>query len=241
MRLNNNVSKYILGIALLFIFNGISRSVQTSAPESVLQGMIARQLQSVYPSGQFRYSVTIKWVPEQFHDLEASQIHNVIYRGAGNPISYCMYQVSYDIGGLVKTANIQAFIKVEELLPVAVHRLESGRELQKEDVAWTLTDITKMTGKPVDQQSEMEGLVLSRIVNKGSILKWTDLRRKPVMMPGDEVTLIYNFKGIKIDMHCVARQSGAIGDRVRLYSRETGKTYVGKVIGAATAIWKGTL
>ncbi len=39
-------------------------------PESVLQKMIARQLQSVYPSGQFRYSVTIKWVPEQFHGIE---------------------------------------------------------------------------------------------------------------------------------------------------------------------------
>lgn len=241
MRSNNNISGYLLGIVLAFTFCGMSLSVQANPIESTLQKRIGRQLQSVYPSGQFKYSVTIKWVPEQFHEIEAGQVREVTYRGTGKPISYCLYRVSYDVNGLVKTANVQAYIKVEELLPVAVQRLLSGRALQKNDVDWRWIDITKMTGKPVEKQTEMQGLVLNRIVNKGSVLKWTDLRRKPVMRSGDEVTLIYNFKGIKIDMHCVSRQSGAIGDRVRLYSRETGKTYVGEVTGTATAIWKGTL
>lgn len=226
---------------MLSCFLWITLAAQAQPVKLSLQKMITARLESVYPAGQYHFIVSLKWLPESLQKLNTGQLLSVAFDGSDQPLGYCLFDVDYHASGKEKKAKAQVYVQVKELLPVAKKRMMPGQTLSNDDVKWTWIDITKMNGSPVNKKSDLQGLVLSRIITTGSVIKWSDLHRKPVMMPGDEVTLIYNFKGIEIDMHCEARQSGAVGDRVRLYNRETGKTYIGEVTGSSTAIWKGTL
>jgi flagella basal body P-ring formation protein FlgA len=58
---------------------------------------------------------------------------------------------------------------------------------------------------------------------------------------GDAVTLIFKEKGIQVQLTGEARQNGAKNDEIRIYSEETRKKYLGKVVRPGVAIWKQTL
>ena len=238
MRSNGKISIRLL---ILISFLLLCTRVNAQSMKSYIKDVIASQLQKAYPSDLYHFDVSVKWLPENIRKVKQDNINAVTFRGVGLPRDYVTYKLEYLDNGTLKKNNIQVYVDVEQKLPVALRRLSSGHTITSDDIVEHWVNITKEDGMFVSQPGKITGLVVKHIINKENPIRWNDLRRLPVIHPGDEVTLLYYMKGIRITLNCVARQPGAIGENVRLYSRETGKMYIGKVNGKSQAIWKKTL
>lgn len=238
MRLNSKIS---ISLIILLGFLSVGTSVRAQSIKSYIGQQIMNQLESKYPTDSYRFAVDIKWLPQNLLKESRNEINKVAFQGVGMPRDFAIYNVKYIDNGEVRTAHIQAHIKVEEKLPVTLRRLLAGSVIKKSDLTEHWVDITKENESFISQPQKLSGLVVKHIINKGNPILWHELRRVPVINVGDEVSLLYAQNGIRIILSCVARQPGAVGDKIRLFSQQTDKVYIGKVESSAKVIWEKTL
>lgn len=233
-------------VLLKWCMIGLSGFIFIKSPEvdSVnvyLNKTIAQNLQSIYSENEIKFDITIKWIPRALRRVNPSEIDTIKFTGNGIPRGYEMVTVQYQKAARVEETKVQVLIEVQERLPVTRYRLEGEQPVSSRDLVMQWVNTTKMQGPFIRDVNHLEGKVTSHIVRNGVPLSMHDIKHKPVIESGHTVEMIFINGGVKIVINGIARQSGAKGELIRLYSKETRKTYLAKVLGPDRAQWEKTL
>ncbi|MFW5972460.1 MAG: flagellar basal body P-ring formation chaperone FlgA [Bacteroidota bacterium] len=117
-----------------------------------------------------------------------------------------------------------------------------GDVISPADVQLIRTDVTAFRGEPLTAdllEALFEGgdVTTSRMLRAGRPLQRSDLSLAAIIDVGSTVLMTYERGGIELRLSCAARDAGAEGDVIRLYSSDTRTTYRARITGAGTAQW----
>ncbi len=229
-------------LAAILLFNFISLPANADkAIEEVVVGHITSFMQQYYPVDEYRVQVELRRIPNFFETVQNHQIEGVQFRGNGIPSGYSVFDVNLNNRVRNPQSNVQAFIRIKRHLPVPTSRIVSGDMLSASQFTTAWVDITRQSGNFITDAQDFEGKVAGRILREGVPVRASELRRIPIIQAGELVTMIYQQGNLAIQVQGVARQDGAAGDKIRVHSEETRKTYTATVQADGTLVWNNTL
>jgi flagella basal body P-ring formation protein FlgA len=133
--------------------------------------------------------------------------------------------------------RIPVSLKVRAFGKVAVMNKEvrQGELLSPEDFSLIEREITRKSSNPVRTAEEAAYKKLKRNVKAGQILTLDHLEIPPLIERGDEITLIVQYKGIRVSCPGKAWEKGRLGDRI-MVRNQYGKNLVGEVKDTHTVL-----
>jgi flagellar basal body P-ring formation protein FlgA len=123
---------------------------------------------------------------------------------------------------------------------VTVAPAHVGSTFSDAGITFQWMDVTAFRGRPL-RLSDLDALpadaIWGRSVAEGRPVRLEDLRLPFAAETGDTVLMEYARSGIVMRLSCRARESGSLGEVIRLYSPETRTTYRARLTGPGTATW----
>lgn len=228
---------FILALSLIL-------NLHAPASESLanfLTHKVMQQLVQQYGKDTYRFDVSIRYIPTELEDVSAEHITGVSLTDPNMPTGYALAKVRYSTGNQQKQAQIQLFIDVWEQLLVPKQRIMPGQKLSKDmfEMNWVRT--TRLQGEYLKDFDVLKGKVSQRFLPADKPVPPMSIHNTPIIDFGNTVSLVYQENGLRLNLSCVARQPGARGDRIKVYCKDTRKTYEAYVINASTVKWEKTL
>lgn len=236
-------------ISLIFAFSGILLfpNAHHNSASNELSGHILEitkdKLAHFYSEESFKFQVEIKRIPSSLKKLNASEIEDIVFINPISPKGYERAQIIVKNQGIKANYSnqLQLHIKVWQKLPLLKVSKQASEPLEVQDFFSDWYEITRLSGPFIQDLNEIEpNLVLARMLQKGQPIRSIDLTKKAIIEAGDNITLVMNKAGFSIQILCVARQDGALGEEIRCYSEENRKTYAATIIQKGLVQWKQT-
>ena len=228
---------FILAISLFLNLNTPTRDDLAS----FLTQKVEHQLAQQYGKDAYRFNVSIKYMPNGLKGVSPEQVTDIELTDPNMPSGYAMAKVQYASGNRSEQDRIQIFVDVWKQLLVPKERIMPGKKLAKDLFELSWVRATRLQGRYLDNFDALKGKVSQRLLPAGKPIPPSGVRSQPIINFGDTVTLQYNENGILFSLSCTARQPGAEGDRIKVYCKDTRKTYEASVINASTVKWEKTL
>lgn len=210
----------------------------TDAKDTILE-KAKEGLTNYYSSGKYRFDIAPRWIPQSLLHLESENILSVELRGEVR--RYTDFEVFYKNRGNREKASIQLTVKVEQQIPVVSSRISRGEIIEAEDLQERWVSLMRNKGDMMEDINAIEGKILRRTLLAGQPVRKSYVSREYIIEAGDRVKLIIEKQGIQVQLVGEAREPGAKGDEIRIYSEETRKKYKGEVISPGVTKWKNTL
>lgn len=227
--------------ALLIIALFLNLQVSGESLSRYLVQRIEHQLVQEYGKDTYRFDVSLRYLPDSFRDVTPAQITNIKLSRPGLPSGYAMAEVTFTSHGQAGQGQVQFFVDVWEQLPVPRERIMPNKPLDTLQFKTSWIKMTRLQGNYLKEINSIEGKVSERLLSAGKPVPVSSIHNPPVINFGDNITLEYHDKGIFLRLLCVARQPGSPGERIRVYCKETRKTYIATVINASKVKWEKTL
>lgn len=231
---------HLLLLSIFFVLSGPCEGNIHPGPgspvEQKLEQLATQKVKAVCPS--CKVTVQCKWIPEDVKKIPAQAIEGVQFSKPGIPNGYITADVL--LNDRSSNAKVQLYVDVQQKVPVAKKIITRGSTVEKGDFVWQWKDLAHLSQQPVKSAHYFEGKTTVRLIRKGHIFFASDLAGKASISPGDHVTMLYKQNGITIRLDCIARGMQK-KNRIRLYSKETGRTYMAKIINKHKTIWERTL
>jgi flagella basal body P-ring formation protein FlgA len=192
-----------------------------------------------FSKGEYRFQVRPRWIPNTLLQQRTTEIQAVHLKG--NVKRYTTFDVLYTLRGKRKKAQVQLKVKIERKVPVAVRRLPRDSKIEEEDLELQWVPVLEYQGKLVSDTAILKGKTLRRTLLAGQPVREKYVSRNYVIEAGDQVKVIIERAGIWVQVTGEARENGAKGDKIGIYSKETRRKYVGEVIRPGVTLWKNTL
>lgn len=205
----------------------------------VITEMALEALEQTHPPDEYRFSLSPRWIPGSLLGASPDQILSV------KPVSvverYTTFEVSRESENGLQKVEVQYAVEMEQQLPVAGRRLPGGKVLESSDLDVRWVSLTGSRNQMVRDVRRLEGKTVRRTLAPGQPVRKVDITRGYAVEAGDSVTMIFDIHGVRIDLTCEARQSGAVDEEIRVYSNETRKRYRGLITGPGVLEWRQTL
>jgi flagella basal body P-ring formation protein FlgA len=195
-------------------------------------------LEQHFDPDKSRFELTARWIPRRLLGIDSERIQEV--RLAGGIDRYTNFDVLFQSGQKQRKVQIQLAVDLEQKLPVAIKRLSSGSKISKNDIRmqWKRTPIAE---NYVTDKQQLIGKTLRKTLVSGQPIRSDYIGADYIIKAGDKVRLIVEKKGLRIEIVAEARENGAKGESIRVYSDETRRKYVGQIISEGIVKWKKTL
>lgn len=207
--------------------------------KNIILKMAKAKLKKHFSSSRYRFSVSPKWIPGSLLQRNSQEIIAVELKGGVK--RYTNFDVLYKHHGQTKRAQIQLTVKIQKKVPVVVHRLSSGSVINEGNLKYQWVPLFQYEEDLIDDANILYGQTVRRTLLPGQPVLRSYVSGSYVIKPGDQVKVIIQRKGIRVQVSGEAREGGAVGDEIKIYSEETRRKYVGKVIRSGIALWKNTL
>lgn len=207
--------------------------------ESFIIGQVQKRLKRHFPPGEYRFDVQPRWIPNQL--LRQSPDHIIGIQLDGEVRRYTNFEVIYDRRGERQRAKIQLKVDIEQKLPVVTERVTRGEKLTEEVLIKQWVSLSRNSGSYITKINFLIGKTLRHTLLPGYPVRKSSISRDLIIKSGDAVKVVIENRGIKVQVTATAREDGAIGDRINVYSNETRKKYKGEVIRPGVVKWKSTL
>lgn len=218
----------------------LAATARSQAPAVKKMEMLATQ-QVARQCAACKIDITGKWIPAGLTQADSSGIQFLQFTDTALPRGYQTADVTYQSGGELKTETVQMHVKVIKKLPVARQRISGGQLITEDDLDDRWVDLTRMKRLPVMERDRIVGYSLNRMVTGGTPFYQRDLELQTAINAGEPVEMVYKTAGVNVLISGVARQSKGEGEIIRIYSKETRKTYLAEVVNSNKVIWKKTL
>ena len=188
-----------------------------------------------------RVSVKCKWIAPAVAKVSPELITALQFDAPGLPAGYVTGKVL--LGNTTATAQtaVQLHISVHQKLPVARKQFSRGEAITSANIAWQWKDISSFKRSPITDIEQFAGQHAGRVIRKNSVFFASDLAGPQTIQPGDPVAMDYGENGVRIQINCVAREAKGVGQEIRLYSKETRRNYIAKIITKKKIVWVRTL
>lgn len=233
-------------IIYLLVFIGLGvvparANMDTSDDEmkSFLIKQAHEQLERHYSAVEYRFEIQPRWIPNQLLKQSPTQIKSV--QLSGQIRRYTNFEVVYINRGNRNRAEIQLKVKAEQKLPVVTDRVRKGAKLEEDVLSYQWVSITQRGESYFASTKELIGKTLRRTLLPGQPIRKSFVSRDLIIKAGDEVRVFIKRRGIQVQVSGEAREDGAKGDRINIFSNETNRKYVGEVLRPGVIQWKSTL
>lgn len=213
--------------------------IKTGQTREVILEKARNSLQAMFNDGKYRFSVKARWIPGSLLNVAPDKILEV--QPAGTVQRNMVFDAVYQEESHHKTAQIQLAVDTERKIPVAVERINSGIVLSAHKLEMRWISVSHNREQLADSIEQLEGKTLRRTLKAGQPIRNSDISTEFFIKAGDPVTIIFEKNGIHIGLKGEARQNGAEGEEIKIYSDETRKRYLGKVLSPGMAKWQQTL
>jgi flagella basal body P-ring formation protein FlgA len=210
-----------------------------SETEQKLKTLAAKKVKAECQS--CKVTVECKWMSPSVSKANPEIISGLYFDKPGMPAGYATAKVAFDSAPPSANATVQFYVSVRQKLPVAAANIESGVAVSAADFIWQWKDVSRLNRKPVASEDYFKDKTASRMIREGHIFYTSDLLGATSIRPGDRVTMQYGEQGVQLQIACIAREAKGVGQRVRLYSKETGRRYLAKIVSNNEIIWIRTL
>lgn len=194
-----------------------------------------------YPGENVRYEIQLRWIPNTLHQIESKQIESVNYIGKDAPKALSVFEVHYTTHGQIITQNVQALISVWKKVPTLTQRLSPNKAFETVESVLVWQDVTRNRTPIVEDIISLKGKIATGYVSPNRPIRASEIKEKPLILPGDAVKLIMSSGAFRIELPAQARESAASGEIIQVYSARTKKMYQAKVVDADLVIWEQTL
>ena len=197
------------------------------------------QLEVHFSTGTYRFDVQVRWIPDRLLKQSPEQISRIQLHGQIR--RYTNFKVVYNYRGNRKDVEIQLKVKAEQKLPVVTDRLRKGDKLEEKNLAYQWVSISQSGESYYTSTEELIGKTLRRTLLSGQPIRKSYVSRDLIIKAGDQVRVFIKRSGIQVQVSGEAREDGAKGDRIKIFSNETNRKYVGEVLRPGVIQWKSTL
>lgn len=208
----------------------------------VREVIIEKALESIYNqynSDEYRFVISTRWIPNRILTTEPSNILSVELEG--NLERYSNLEVTYLRRKKSEKVSVQIIVETEQRIPVPIERLVSGEVISRDKLQIQWTPIVLEREKVISSINDLEGKILKRTVHVGQSILESYISTEVLIEAGDVIQMVFNKHGIELVLTCEARQNGAYGEEIQVYSKETRKKYTVVVIDQGKSNWKRTL
>lgn len=220
-------------------------SLADTAPEKTVTSVLVDHIRSTmaqyYPQETHQFHIEIRRLSPALEQISPNHVQGIRYNGIGIPSGFTLFDVILDNHQRNPQANIQAYVGITQWLPVPTHRIMSGESLSSQQFSMAWVDVTRQSGQFITDSHLFNGQVAGRNLREGVPVRQSELRRIPIVEAGDLVVVHYMRDGLSIALQGIARQDGAVGDRIRVHNEETRKTYTATIQPDGTLVWNQTL
>jgi flagella basal body P-ring formation protein FlgA len=217
---------------------GAARANVSSGIKQRLKEITVKKVKSACPS--CKVTVHCKWISPAVLKKSSGDVKDLIFAKPGIPAGYVTAKVIFK-NNTPRNNKIQLYVSVRERLPVARTLIKRNETIHKSDLDWQWKDISRLSKKPIGSTKKIGGKTTIRVIRKGQVFYPSDLAGQSVVRAGDHVSMIYNQGGLRININCIARETKKTGQEIRLFSKKTGRLYMGKIISKNKIIWEQTL
>ncbi|MCE5270086.1 flagellar basal body P-ring formation chaperone FlgA [bacterium] len=138
-------------------------------------------------------------------------------------------------GRVVRRVPVSIRAQAFGTVAVAIRDLHQGEFLQPGDIQLATREISDQRSEAVSSLEQAAGMRLRRNVRQDQPLTVDALENPPVVDRGDEVTLIVQYKNIRIGCPGKAWESGGRGDKI-LVRNHYGRNMTGRVVDSRTVL-----
>ncbi|MCP4679332.1 MAG: flagellar basal body P-ring formation protein FlgA [Deltaproteobacteria bacterium] len=170
-------------------------------------------------------------VPRSGYRIEASWPGERSFR---RRVSIPVKMIADDVPFL--TVQIAATLVLEVRLPVAAGDLQKGLLLDNPAIEWADVRLTTPHRDLARSTSEIIGRRLVRIVAAGEPFRVRDLEKIPVVARGQKLAVESNHGLVRIRTSGIARQDGAMGDRIRIVVPSSSRLLFAEITGPGRAM-----
>jgi flagella basal body P-ring formation protein FlgA len=214
---------------------------EATSTERVLEA--ARQmLESEYPGDADRLEVRVVRLGGDVSETEPVTLR--LRRPDPIPRGHVRVDIHGDGGG--RTGWAILFVAHFDSLAVCTRSIAAGDPMTPDHVALKRIETTRLTGHTLDAPTlralfATGPVFATKHLREGHVLRANDVRLPFDAEPGDRVLMTYRRAGMSLVLSCKAREAGATGSVIRLYSPETRSTYRARLEGPGQAEWIETL
>jgi flagella basal body P-ring formation protein FlgA len=154
----------------------------------------------------------------------------------GSPEQGTLYvPVSLTVDGkAVQVVEIPLRVHRKAMALIANRTIEPHEILSAADVSLAPVDLPPGFTQPVVELQEAIGKRATRRLSANLPISATALETPPAISANDRITIEYAFGSIRITAPGLARQSGAIGDTIRVYAPDTQKEVDAVILNSRT-------
>lgn len=215
------------------------KQVAGNETKKVILQKALETLKERFDPDKYRFRLSARWIPGSLLRVEPERIRSVeVVRGVDR---YTNFDVVVRNGSHRQHTQIQLAVHIEQKLPVLTRRIGKGEVLQAGDLAIQWVVVRHNRQELITETQSLIGKTLTKSMLPGQPVRHSEVSGRYLIEAGDLVQLIFKSGGFRIELTGEARQSGAKNDEIRIYSKETRKKYVGKVIAPGVAKWQKTL
>ncbi|WP_138430772.1 flagellar basal body P-ring formation chaperone FlgA [Fodinibius saliphilus] len=197
------------------------------------------QLLQQFSAENYRFDIKARWIPRRLLEVGVQGILGV--QLDGNVRRYTNFEVLYRDHQKKRRVQIQLVVELEKKVPVVIRRIRSGSEIKKEDLKNQWVSLSRNKDNLIEDVDTLIGKTLRRTLLTGQPVQKSFISREFIVEAGDQVQVLIRKKGIQVQVAGEARENGAKGDKIRIYSDETRRKYVGEVVRSGLILWKNTL
>jgi len=132
----------------------------------------------------------------------------------GRPKGQFAFQMAIVQGGKVLRGPVRCEMKVSIPVIIAASPIMRGELITPEKCVLKKIDITHYGIVPCDSLSQVVGMRAIRQIQAGNVLTKQWLQDLPVVEKGDMIRIISTINKIKVAVDAIARESGAIGEKI---------------------------
>lgn len=218
--------------------SAVDREASPTAIPVILEKAKA-SLDGMYCNDSYRFHLQPRWIPSTLARLPADAVHDVTMLGSLD--RYTGFHVVYEHRGRRQEVRIQLKVDIDQWLPVARELVTAGTVIGGDHLDMRWVNVPRDRGQLVTDPAVLHGKTLRRTLAAGEPVRTADITTEFLVEVGQAVQLVMTGDGTVIELTAVARQNGALGDDIRVYSDDTRRTYLGRVEQAGRVQWIRTL
>jgi flagella basal body P-ring formation protein FlgA len=133
-----------------------------------------------------------------------------------------------------KRLPVIARVEVIDNVVVSSNLISRGQIIQKSDLELRTLELSKINGQPLTDIDDMLGKRASRHIYPQKVILESDVEIPPVLKRGDNVKIVVFLSNIVATARGVVRESGRIGDKVKVVNIDSKKTLYATIIDKNT-------
>jgi flagella basal body P-ring formation protein FlgA len=225
-------------ISLLVAFLLMNPSIKEEATKAKVLELAAASLEQRLDVNAYQFELTARWIPNSLLQVGPENIQSVSI--SGNIEEYTRFNVIHQTRAGRKTSEIQLRVEADQLVVVAIDRVRNSELLQADQFELQWKPVRLGRDRFITEIDEIDGKSIRRNLSPGQPIRVHEISSPILVIPGQEVAMIFSQGAVQLGLNCESRQSGSVGEEVQIYCEQIRKKYTAKVIGAGEVQWLRT-